>query len=603
MLAHITRRLKRSGKAIKKEAGKTASGVVRLGVTSLILSFLGLLVFGALMPKPKKVEAGSTLYLEIDRPLTSASPYDGSPQWQFFIGSQAVSAASISGAIDKAAKDKRIERLILDLDGMSGSSLGAAQIIKDSVTRFREAGKPASVYATSYDNAQYLIASASDEIMAHPKGSFTAGTMGAGGLYLGSAFERFGVDVIVGKAGRYKSAIEPYTRDSMSEEAREATKEFLSGRLSAYQAATRREAFGALTFPSELSEAQAAMKAGLIDRTVATPDLMNFAFGDGELTDYPHTTLSGYWSAKKKPDLCKASFEAWERDEDPRLEMVSRKDRIGVIYLEGAIVRGEGEQGIIGDVATTQKIEQMRRDPHVKGLVVRIDSPGGDAIASEIIRSAIEAFKSTGRPVAVSMGSVAASGGYWIATVGDRIFADPTTLTGSIGVFSLRTSGAGVLESIGILYDGVRMGMDRNYGSVMEPIAEGEKERLQAGVERIYGDFTSLVAEARRLDLASAPRWAEGRVWDASSAKERGLVDEIGTLKSALTYASEQTNVPADCQERARSRTRAGNLIAEVLTTIVPNHQLPLPDEFTTLKAMLSQPRAVWAYCATCLSR
>ena len=600
MLTHIMRRLGKAGSAAKKEAGKTAETIFRMGVTSIVLSFVGLLFFSAVIPKPKPIEKGSTLYVEIDRPLSTASPYDGMPQWQFFIGSQTVSATSIAGAIDQAAADRRIERLILDLDGMNGSPLGAAQVIKDAVENFREAGKPASVYATSYDNAQYLIASASDEIMAHPGGSFTAGTMRAGGLYMGDAFERYGVEVITGRAGRYKSAIEPYTRGSMSDEAREATQVFLEGRLAAYQQSTRADGFSNLAFPDDVSEAVAAERAGLIDRTITTPDLMTFAFGNGDLTDFPYATLGAYWGAKKKPDTCQTSYDRWEFEEDPRFERSDQSSRIGLLYLEGTIVRGDGEQGIIGDVATTQKLEQMIRNTSIEALVIRIDSPGGDAIASEIIRSEIEAFKATGRPVIISMGGLAASGGYWIASIGNTIFAEPTTLTGSIGVFSLRTSGAGVLEGLGVSYDGVQLGADRGFGSVLEPIAAGEQERLQVGVERIYGEFTELVSKARDLDVAGSSDWAEGRVWSANHALDLGLIDRVGTLNDALQLASDLTDIPTSCTFRAKSRSRAGNLLAEVLAVVTPRPSIPLPDEFRTIQAMMSSDPAVWAYCANC---
>jgi protease-4 len=596
MLTHIKGRLQKIGKLAKKEASTLGKQVVRMGVTGLFLSFIALIALSAIMPKPKRIESGSTLYVEIDRPLTSSSPYDGTPQWQYLIGAKTLSAVSIATAIEQAAKDKRIERLILDLDGMAGTDFGPASLVRDAVMTFKAAGKPTSVYATGFDNAQYMIAAGADEILSHPDGSFTAGTIKAGGLYLGGAFERFGVNVIIGKAGRYKSAIEPYTRSDMSEDAREATERFLTGRLKAFEDATRKEAFGSLVFEDHLSDAEAAKKAGLVDELLDAPALTDFAFGNGDLTDYPFTSLGGYWGAKKKPDLCLAGYGP---DEDGG-EATMGPEKIGLVFLEGQIMRGESQPGVIGDVTVAAELRDLRRDQNVKALVVRVDSPGGDAVASEIIRSELAAFKATGRPVYISMGSVAASGGYWIASGATKIFAEPTTLTGSIGVFSMRTSGAGVLAGLGVTYDGVEIGRSRTYGTIVEPIGQGEEARLQAGVDRIYGDFTRLVSDARDLEMETAPEWAEGRVMSASEAIELRLIDAVGSLSEVMDEASQATNVPARCIQRGASRTRAGALIQEILTTFVPGNGIPIPDEYKAVERMMGPKPSFWAYCPQC---
>jgi protease-4 len=506
-----------------------------------------------------------------------------------------LSAASVSTAIEQAAKDKRIERLIVDLDGMAGTDFGPASMIRDAVRAFKAEGKPTSKYATSFDNAQYLIAAAADEILSHPDGSFTAGTIKAGGLYLGGAFERYGVNVITGKAGRYKSAIEPYTRSSMSDDARQSTEQFLSGRLKAFEEQTRAAAFASLAFTDELSDAEAAKEAGLVDELLDAPALTDFAFGNGDLTDYPFTSLGGYWGAKKKPDLCLASSVGKDGNEG-----AVSAGRIGLVYLEGQIMRGESQPGVIGDVTVAAELRELRRNQDIKALVVRVDSPGGDAVASEIIRSEIAAFKSTGRPVLVSMGSVAASGGYWIASAATEITAEPTTLTGSIGVFSMRTSGAGVLAGLGVTYDGVEIGRSRSYGTIVEPIGKGEEERLQASVDRIYGDFIRLVAEARDLDITTAPDWAEGRVVSAEEAVSLGLVDKTGSLAEVMAEASEVSGVPASCVERGTSRTRAGALIQEILAAVAPGAGMPIPEEYRPIERMMKPGVSFWAYCSNC---
>ena len=580
-------------KGFAREASKTAKAGGRLLVISMLMSTVGVVGLQAMMPKAKKVEDGSTFYVSLDRPLTEWSKSDDMPSWAFFIGAKTQSANAVSDAIAEAAADERIERLILDLDGMGGSPLGAARKVRDAVAAFQASGKPVTVYASSYDNAAYLIASAAEERLMHPMGGFEVGRFEIGTLYYGDAFERWGVTVATGKAGRYKSAVEPYLRSSMSDDSRAAAEAFLADRAEGYAELVSHD--GA-EWGIGGSDADKAVERGYIQRTVEAPDLMSFAFGEPLGDERPFTTLQGYYADKRKPDLCADAMETAGAEGD------DARRRLAVITLEGAIVRGASDNGKVGAVTVTEQIEKATRDEHVAGMIVRISSPGGDAVASEMIRSGLEAFRRTGRPVLVSMGSVAASGGYWIATAADEIHLEPTTLTGSIGVFSLRPSASPALAELGLRYDGVSIGEPGRFGGIAEPISDSEERWMQASVERVYDQFTGLVADARGLDVASAPDWAEGRVWGARQAIDLGLADELSSYSETLTQLSDRTGVPAACTVYVKSQSRAGNILAQLLTTVAPMEPpVTIPKELEAL-ARMTGPEAgqVQAFCPTC---
>ena len=553
----------------RRFAGTLVADVVRWIIKSVVLLFAFVAVASLIMPKTKPLDPDTTLYISLDRPLTEWSPFDGAPTLQFLLDAPTLSATSIVDAIESAAADANISRLVLDLDGMEGTGFGPVNRIGEALDKARAAGKQIFAYGSNMDNGQYRLALHADEVLMHPMGRFEAGGFRIGGLYLGEALQRYGVEIAVGQAGAYKSAIEPFTRAGMSPSARVAADDVLGGQSEVFlnetvarRGVSRSQIESALRSwrgdAAENGEGALAVETGLVDRLVDPPVMMDLAFGppdhDAE-GDMATIALDRYLS-RKHDDECDAAHKLRET---PKKE---RDERIGVLILEGEIRLGDAESGTVGAATAVSQIEGFARDPNNAALVVRLSTPGGDAQASDMIRSALARYRSLGRPVIVSMGTVAASGGYWIATAADKIYAEPTTITGSIGVFSLRPSAAPALEKFGVQWDAVQIGLPRSYGGVVEPIRDRERANMQADVDRVYAQFVSLVAEARDLAEANASNWAEGRVWAAETARALGLVDELGGLSDALAFAEAETGVPASCQARARPLRRSTNLLS-----------------------------------------
>lgn len=544
-------------------ASQTLAGVLAmlkdLGkwmLRSIAISAALFAVAYVLLPRPKPLTSDTTLFVGIDRPLAEASPLDSMPFLQFVLNPPKLSASMIDGLIRDAADDPKIFRIVLSLDGMIGTGAGAANRIGDALDAARAKGKAVVAYASNFDNASWLLASHADEILMHPMGRFDVGGLKTGALYYGEALKRFGVDVIVGQAGEYKSAIEPYTRGDMSPPARQALSRVMDrqhaalvdvmARRARMTPADMDRALASWNEPTgEAYDAETAVSLGLVDRALSTPEFMDATFGAPGAEDTPSTIALSRYSTLNRHDQCAADWRARGIDRG------KKSGSIGVVTIEGPIMPGLTTAEHAGAASLVAQVEAFARDEVNKALLVRIDSPGGDAQASEHIRSVIARYRSLGRPVAVSMGSTAASGGYWIATAGGILFAEPTTITGSIGVFSIRASAAGVLEKFDIAWDGLSVGRGALPGGIAEPASADERAAISADVGRIYERFVNLVSEARGLDKSAYKDWAEGRIWQASDAKAIGLVDEIGGVEAALEALAERSGVPASCAKAA----------------------------------------------------
>ncbi len=578
-------------------------GVIFFAVTALII------------PKPGKITPGSSLFLGIDRPLAETTPFDHMPFLAFLLNSPTISATMAGEAIRDAGEDPNIERIIVSLDGLAPAHMGPAQRLAEAMEAARASGKYVAAYASNFNNAAWIAASGADEIFMHSMGRFDAGGVKAGTVYFGDALKRYGVEMVVGKAGAYKNAIEPFTRGGMSEASRQAMT-----RLATAQSEAMTEAFAVRAEISTeemtsrlaawdgagVDDARTALKLGLIDRVVDAPGFMDAAFGSPIAgAQRPWTTFSQY-VVKSRVNRCR------DAQKKAGLDRQAYKDHIGVVVVEGEIRLGVTRSEHAGATSIIGQIEAFARSEHNKGLLVRIDSPGGDAQAAELIRSSIARYKSLDRPVVVSMGSLAASGGYWIATAGDVILAEPTTITGSIGVFAMRPSAADAMKRFEIAWDGVSAGRTSPFGTLPEEPSAREEAMLNTDVEAIYGQFTDLVAKARDLDPATAPQWADGRVWQAHDAHARGLIDEIAGVSGALHLLSERTGVPDSCATLARPVTSAGSMlsaltplskieatVAAVQWSLEAQRRDALPPMFKSMD-ILERMHGVNAYCFNC---
>ncbi len=447
----------------------------------------------------------------------------------------------IVDVVNFARDDERIKAIALDLSDLSGGSISQFDEIAVALQAFKETGKPISAFAGQYTQAQYYLASFADEVYLDkndrpfPGGVFLQG-IGIYNLYLKSALEKIHVQYHVFQAGQYKSAVEIFLRDEMSDQAREAADAWLQVVWNGYLATIleqREISADELTnyidnYDKLLDEVDAdpvglATKYGLIDAQLSRAEWRQ------KINDTPEGSKS------HKARISMDTYLNARRSED---QTAPAEGKIAIIVIDGALVDGEESLGNAGAETLVDIIQRAGKDSAIKAVVVRINSPGGVISASELIRSELAAVQQKGKPVVVSMGGVAASGGYWIASVADMIVASGTTVTGSIGVFSLALTLDQSLKALGIHPDGTGTTAFSSSYLWFMPIDPAVKNIIQNRTSKSYEDFVNLVADGRGLSYEEVDAVAQGRVWAGETALEHGLIDKIGTLKDALESAA-----------------------------------------------------------------
>ncbi len=445
----------------------------------------------------------------------------------------------VEQALAWAAEDERIPAVVLQLDTLAGGGLTKLQAVANAVETFKASGKPVIAVGSAYTQGAFYIAAHADEIWLQDEGIVFIEGFGIYRNYFRDAIEKLGIDWNVFQAGTYKSYVEPFVRNDMSEASEEANRALLAQLWEAWlggvatarglDAATLEAAINDL--PGELqasggSFADMAVRLGLVDRATTFNE-----FRDRMIELVGEDTEAG------------DSYRAIGLDAYMDGQRFTRGDGIGeknvaVVVAAGPVVDGEAPAGNIGGESTSKLIRQARNDDSVQALVIRVDSGGGSTFASELIVDEIEAFKATGRPVVVSMSSVAASAGYWISAAGDEVLAQPTTITGSIGVFAMFPTFQRTLEKIGIYSDGV--GTTDLAGALRADRALGEEVRqmLEVFIAGSYRAFVEGVASQRGLDPERVGEIAEGRVWTGRDALEFGLIDRFGDLQDAIASAA-----------------------------------------------------------------
>jgi protease-4 len=435
-------------------------------------------------------------------------------------------------ALDQAKDDNRVKAVALDLDGFLGGGHTAMGDLADAVRRVRTAGKPVVAYATGYTDDSYELASAASEIWLNPLGTVAIAGPGGSNLYFKGLLDKLGVTANVYRVGTYKSAVEPFIRNDMSPEAKQNYQALGQAELETWRQEVLRarpkakiDLFlqnmnGAIAAAGG-DMAKASLNAGLVDK-----------IGDRRAFEQRLAQLGGEGD---KSDAFRGiklvSYIADKVDRAPR-------GPIGVVTIAGMIVDGKAAPGTAGGDTIAMAIEDGIREGGIKALVVRVDSPGGSVLASERIRQALLDAKAKKIPIVVSMGSVAASGGYWVATPADFIYAEPSTITGSIGVFGVLPSFQGTLQKLGIGADGVKTTPLSGEPDVLKGPSPEVSQLLQTGVESTYGRFINIVAEARHKTPQEVDRIAQGRVWDGGTAHQLGLVDGFGGMSEAIAKAA-----------------------------------------------------------------
>ena len=504
---------------------------------ALVLIFM-LLFFGALYAalsvKPAPIGEG-ILALDLDgavveqpsRADVSELVAGGSPAKEYRL-------RDLMAALENAKTDDRVKAVALDLDGFTGGGQTALSDLAGAIRDVRASGKPVLAYATGYTDDSYQLASAASEIWLNPLG--VVGLAGPGGsrLYYRGLLEKIGVTPHVYRVGTYKAAVEPFTRDDMSPEARQNAQALADALLESWRESVAKGRPKAQVDPYMRNMtaavqaaggdmAKAALNAGLVDKLA---DRQAFEKKLAELGGEDDRAIGGY-ERIKLPAYVKETLE--EQDDGP----------IGVVTVAGMIVDGKAAAGTAGGDSIAQVIEKGLARDNLKALVVRIDSPGGSVLASERIRQALLEAKRRNLPVVVSMGSVAASGGYWVATPADFIFAEPSTITGSIGVFGILPSFEGTRQKLGLGADGVKTTPLSGEPDILNGPSPEANQLLQTSVESIYGRFLGIVAQSRKKTPQQIDQVAQGRVWDGGTARQLGLVDGFGSMDEAIAKAAE----------------------------------------------------------------
>ncbi len=516
-----------------------------VGIKDVLVLVAMLLFFAALsavlLVRPSKPPVGEgALLLKLDGPIVEQP-------------SEQSTFASLSGrpaaheyrlrdlvrAIDKARGDTAVKAIVLDLDQFGGAYPAALDEVGAALARARAAGKPVLAYATAYTDSSYRLAANASEVWINPMGGTLFTGPGGSQPYYKGLIDKLGVTAHVYRVGKYKSYVEPYTRTEASPEAKEEVVALYRVLFDGWQAAIHRarpkaEVAPFLTAPDKVigatggDIARADLNAGLVDH-----------LGDRLAFDKRVAQLAPAEGKKAVGTFRTIAYDDYV-DIDP---LPHGGDAIGVVTVAGDIVDGKAGPGSAGGDTVSKAILDGLATKDLKAIVLRVDSPGGSALASEKIRQALLQAKAQGLPVIVSMGSIAASGGYWVSTAGDAIFAQPNTITGSIGIFAVFPTFENALKKIGVTSDGVRTtplsGQPDLLGGTT-PVADAV---FQAGVERGYRDFIGHVADARHLTPARVDEIGQGRVWDGGTARRIGLVDRFGTLDDAIVEAAHRAHL------------------------------------------------------------
>jgi len=580
-------------------------------VLLFMLMFFGLL-YAALSARPAAIGDG-VLAMDLDGVLVEqASRPD---PFAALVGAGNVTREfelrDLVATLDAAKDDDRVKAVALDLDGFLGGGQPALSALGEKIREVRQSGKPVVAFATGYTNDRYQLAAHASEIWMPAMGAMVVAGPGGNNLYFKGLLDKLGVTANIYRVGTYKSAVEPFTRNDMSPEARENAQALAGALLETWREDVGRGRPAAMTGVNRLLAdpvgvtraaggdlARAAIDLKLIDR-----------IGERRAFEARLAELGGKDADGPLP-YQRIKLAAYEE------QVVSREEGpIGVVTVAGEIIDGKAGPGTAGAETIVRAIEKGLATGDLKALIVRIDSPGGSALAGERIRQALLAAKDKKIPVVVSMGDVAASGGYWIATAGDFILAEPSTITGSIGVFGILPSFEGALIKLGIGADGIKTTPLSGEPDLLAGPSDAADALIQAGVEHTYARFLTIVAQARRKTPADIDRVAQGRVWDGGTARQLGLVDGFGGMDEAVAKAAQLAKLGDDERGLTYLEKAPGfgealmaafageesteETPADALATLAPAPEALLSRAIADLKSILSGP-TIQARCLDC---
>ncbi|MEE9348606.1 MAG: signal peptide peptidase SppA [Flavobacteriaceae bacterium] len=532
-------------------------------ILGVFIAFFLMFMFFALMASFGKdktiVKSNSVLELNLETPI--ADDFSVVDPFSEILGSSSkkISLHKILAALKNAKTDSKIKGISIKTLGVN-AGVAQTQAIRDGLIDFKESGKFITAYADSYGQSAYYLSSVADSLYVNPIGGVDLKGLGAELLFFKDFQDKYGVKMEVIRHGKYKSAVEGYIANKISPANREQMTELLNSIWSEFKddmAASR-----------SISVADIDRIAdGLLGRN-AKLALANNLVDNAIYLDEYDALLKTNLGVKKSKKINSISLTDYIKTGKGKLKKGSKiKDKIAVVYAQGEIKYGKGDETYIGNEKTIEALRKAVKSKSVKAIVLRVNSPGGSALASELIWRELELTKKE-KPLVVSMGNYAASGGYYIACNADKIYAEPTTITGSIGVFGAVPNFSEFVGKIGVNAEQIKTNKHSIGYSVYEPISKDFYDVTKEGVEDIYNTFVQRVADGRKMDKEKVKEIAQGRVWTGTQAKANGLVDELGSLDDAIAHAAGLAKIEA------------------YKVTNYPKHQKDLNDAFSKIPFM-----------------
>jgi protease-4 len=543
-------------------------------LASLIGSLLGLTIFSGVstvgflliliavassQSSTPTVKDKSVLVFDLSMKITDSEPNSSQLLQKTFSGVEEnnITLRKVVETLDKAGRDQNIVGIYIDGTN-ANSAVGYASLkeIRQALEKFRKTGKKIIAYSTDWSEKEYYLSSVANQVIVNPMGAMEINGLSSQPMFLAGAFEKYGVGVQIVRVGKFKGAVEPLILNKLSPENREQTQKLLDDVWGEWRKSvgTSRnilpQKLQAIANSQPILEATAAKSNGLVD---------TIAYEDQVFTDLKK--LTGKQEKDKK--FTKISLSNYAEVPGKSLDS---DHKIAIVYAEGEIVNGSGDEGQIGGDNFAKVFSKIRQNNQIKAVVLRINSPGGSATAAEIMQREIKLTRQI-KPVIVSMGDIAASGGYWIASDSNRIFAQANTITGSIGVFGVLFNGQKLGNNNGITWDTVKTAQYADQQTISRPKSPQELAVYQRSVNRIYNLFLEKVSQGRKIPTAKVAEIAQGRVWSGTAAKQIGLVDEIGGLNVAIEYAAKQAKLGTDweIQEYPRVSTFPERLFGKKL--------------------------------------
>ncbi|MFN6217563.1 MAG: signal peptide peptidase SppA [Aphanizomenon sp.] len=573
------------------------SGVSTLGFLLLLIAI------ASSQNSSPTVKDKSVLVFDLSMKITDNEPESSQLVEKTFTGVEenSITLRKVVETLDKAEHDPKIVGIYIDGNN-TNSTVGYASLkeIRQALEKFRKTGKKIIAYSSDWSKREYYLSSVANQIVVNPMGTMEINGLSSQPMFLAGAFKKYGIGVQIVRVGKFKGAVEPLILDKLSPENREQTQKLLDDVWGEWQKSvgTSRnilpQKLQAIANSQGILEATVAKSNGLVDM---------IAYEDQVFTDLKKLT------GKNEKDKTFTKISLGDYAEVPGKSSKS-DNKIAIVYAEGEIVNGSGDQGTIGSDEFAKMFSKIRQNDQIKAVVLRINSPGGSATAAEVMQREIKLTHQV-KPVIVSMGDMAASGGYWIASDSHRIFAQSNTITGSIGVFGVLFNGQELGNNNGITWDTVKTSQYADQQTISRPKSPQELAVYQRSVDRIYNLFLEKVSQGRKLPTAKVAEIAQGRVWSGIAAKQIGLVDEIGGLNVAIEYAAKQAKLGTnwELEEYPQLGTFMERLLGKKLDEVkaklgiekaeIKNHNLLIKElakfqqEINTLQTM-NDPQGIY---------